>query len=83
MEYRFNPQGVCSSEMIISVENGIIESVEIIGGCPGNSLGVSSLVKGMKIDEAIKRLKGIDCRGKGTSCPDQLSKALEEIENVE
>lgn len=82
MEYRFNPEGVCSSEMIINVENGIVESVKIIGGCPGNSLGVASLVKGMKIDEAIKRLKGIDCRGKGTSCPDQLSRALEEIKKV-
>lgn len=82
MEYRFNPEGVCSSEMIISVENGIIESVKIIGGCPGNSLGVSSLVKGMNIDEAIRRLKGINCGGKGTSCPDQLSRALEEIKNV-
>lgn len=82
MEYRFNPEGVCSSEMIISVENGIIESVKIIGGCPGNSLGVSSLVKGMNIDEAIERLKGINCGGKGTSCPDQLSRALEEIKKV-
>lgn len=77
MEYRYKPVGVCSYEMIINVENDIIESVKIVGGCPGNSLGVSSLVKGMSIEDAIKRLKGIDCRGKGTSCPDQLAKALE------
>lgn len=82
MEYRYNPERVCSSEMIINVEDDIIKSVNIIGGCPGNSLGVASLVKGMKIEEAIKRLKGIDCRGKGTSCPDQLSKALEKIKKV-
>lgn len=77
MEYRYEPVGVCSYEMIINVENDIIESVQIVGGCPGNSLGVTSLVKGMNIDDAIKRLKGIDCRGKGTSCPDQLARALE------
>lgn len=82
MEYRYSPEGVCSSEMIIIVEDEIIKSVNIIGGCPGNSLGVSSLVKGMTVDEAIKKLKGIDCRGKGTSCPDQLSKALEEIKKA-
>ena len=82
MEYKYQPEGVCSYEMIINIENDIIESVKIIGGCPGNSLGVASLVKGMKIEDAIKRLKGIDCRGKGTSCPDQLSKALEKIKNA-
>ncbi len=79
MEYRFKPEWVCSQEIIINVENGIIQDVKFIGGCPGNTLGVASLLKGMKIEEAIKRLKGIDCRGRGTSCPDQLSKALEAI----
>lgn len=81
MECRYNPVGVCSQEIIINVENDIIQSVEFIGGCPGNTMGVANLLKGMHIDEAIKRLKGIDCRGRGTSCPDQLSKALEEIKN--
>lgn len=79
MEYRYKPQGVCSMEMIIEVDKDIIESVKIIGGCPGNTVGVSNLVKGMKIDEAISKLKGIPCGIKGTSCPDQLSKALEKI----
>lgn len=79
MEYRYKPQGVCSMEMIIDVDKDIIESVKIIGGCPGNTVGVSNLVKGMKIDEAISKLKGIPCGIKGTSCPDQLSKALEKI----
>ena len=79
MDYRYKPQGVCSMEMIIEVDKDIIESVKIIGGCPGNTVGVSNLVKGMKIDEAISKLKGIPCGIKGTSCPDQLSKALEKI----
>ena len=84
MEYRYEPKGVCSMAMIINVEGNIIKSVEIVGGCPGNTVGVSNLVKGMSIDEAIARLKGIPCGGKGTSCPDQLAIALEKIkeENI-
>lgn len=78
MEYRFTPRGVCSREMIIELEGDIIKSVKIIGGCAGNTVGVSKLIEGMKIDEAIKRLKGIPCGFKTTSCPDQLSIALEE-----
>ena len=66
-------------QMNIEVEDEIIKSVEIIGGCAGNTKGVSALVEGMNINEAIKRLKGIDCRGRGTSCPDQLAIALERI----
>ncbi len=79
MEYRFKPQGVCSSEMIINVDGDIIKSVKIVRGCPGNTLGVSKLVEGKKIDEVINLLKGIPCGVRGTSCPDQLAKALEEI----
>ena len=79
MEYIYEPEGVCSQEMIIDVDKDTIKSVKIIGGCAGNTVGVSKLVEGMKIDEAIKRLKGIPCGLKGTSCPDQLAKALEEI----
>jgi len=78
MEFRYKPQGVCSREMIITIENDTILKVEIIGGCAGNTLGVSQLIKGMKVEEAIKRLKGIPCGTRGTSCPDQLAKALEE-----
>ena len=76
MEYRFSPKGVCSREMIIELEGDIIKSVKIIGGCAGNTVGVSKLIEGMKIEEAIRRLKGIPCGFKSTSCPDQLSKAL-------
>ena len=79
MEYRYEPKGVCSYEMIIEVEGDKIKKVTIEGGCAGNTVGVSRLVEGMKIEEAIKRLKGIPCGMKGTSCPDQLARALEEI----
>jgi len=81
MEYRFIPKGVCSREMIIELDGDIIKSVKILGGCAGNTVGVSRLIEGMKIDEAIKRLKGIPCGYKSTSCPDQLSIALEEAKN--
>ena len=78
MEYRYEPQGVWSQEMIIEVDGDIIKKVKIQGGCAGNTVGVSRLVEGMKIQEAIKRLKGIPCGFRTTSCPDQLSIALEE-----
>ena len=79
MEYRYRPQGVCSSEMIIEIDGDIIKKVKIVNGCPGNTVGVSRLVEGKKIDEVINTLKGIPCGFKGTSCPDQLARALEEI----
>ena len=78
MKYTYKPQGVCSMEMIFDIEDDIIKHLQIIGGCPGNTVGVSRLIEGMKIDEAIKRLKGIPCGFRTTSCPDQLSIALEE-----
>ena len=70
------PKGVCSRQIDIELEDGKVKSVEFVGGCSGNTQGVSALVKGMDVDEAIERLEGIDCRGRGTSCPDQLAKAL-------
>lgn len=79
MEYRYKTSGVCSHEMIIEIEDDIIKKVKIIGGCAGNTKGVSALVEGLHIDEVIKKLKGIPCGVKGTSCPDQLARALEEI----
>lgn len=75
-EFEYQPRGVCSSKMIIKVLGDVIESVEIVGGCPGNSQGVAKLCIGRTIDEVIELLNGIDCRGRGTSCPDQLAKAL-------
>ena len=81
MEYTYEPKGVCSYEMVINIDGDTIKKVTIKGGCAGNTVGVSRLVEGMQIDEAIKRLKGIPCGMKGTSCPDQLARALEEIKN--
>lgn len=81
MTYKYRPVGVCSMEITIEIEGDTIQSVTFLGGCSGNTQGVGALIYGMKIDEAIKRLKGIDCAGRGTSCPDQLSKALEEIKH--
>lgn len=79
MEYIYKPKGVCSYEMKIEVDGEIIKKVTIEGGCAGNTVGVSRLVEGMKIQEAIRRIKGIQCGIRGTSCPDQLARALEEI----
>lgn len=78
MEYRYTPQGVCSMQMIFKIDNGIIKNLKIIGGCPGNTVGVSRLVEGRTVEEVIKMLKGIPCGKKQTSCPDQVAKALEE-----
>ena len=78
MTINFTPRGVCSRQITIEVTDGIIDSVKFMGGCHGNTQGVAALVKGMKVEEAIKRLEGINCNGKGTSCPDQLATALKE-----
>ena len=72
----YKTRGVCSREIIIDVEDNIIKDVKFIGGCHGNTQGISTLVKGMKVEEVINKLEGINCNGKGTSCPDQLAKAL-------
>ena len=77
MEYRYKPEGVCSREMIFEIENGVIKSLNIVGGCDGNRKGIAKLVEGMKIEDVIEKLRGIECGYKGTSCPDQLSIALE------
>lgn len=81
MEYKYRTFGTCSSEILIDIDEDkeIINSVKFTGGCHGNLQGISALVKGKSIDEIISTLKGIDCRFKGTSCPDQLARALEEI----
>ena len=76
--YSYKTKGTCSKEIQFDIENGVITECKFVGGCPGNTVGVATLVKGMEVDEVIRRLKGIDCAGKGTSCPDQLAKALEQ-----
>lgn len=67
---------VCSSRIVVEVENGVVSSVVFTQGCNGNTQGVSALVAGMKVEEAISRLEGINCKGRGTSCPDQLARTL-------
>lgn len=81
MTIRYQTKGVCSSSIDIEVQDGIIKFVEFFGGCNGNLKGVASLVTGMKIEDAISKLKGIRCGFKPTSCPDQLAQALEHIQN--
>ena len=81
MTYHYKTRGVCSRAIDIELEGGVIKSVRFTGGCNGNTQGVASLVRGMDVNEAISRLKGIDCGGKGTSCPDQLAKALKKIKS--
>ena len=73
----YKTRGVCSRAIEFEVENNVITACKFIGGCAGNTQGVARLAEGMKVDEAIARLKGIQCRG-GTSCPDQLALALEQ-----
>ena len=78
MTYMYRPRGVCSQMMQVKLENGIVEDVQVLGGCSGNLQGISALVKGMPAREAIARMRGIRCGNKPTSCPDQLANALEE-----
>ena len=78
MTHTYRTRGVCSQQMTVELDKGIIRSVEIIGGCNGNLQGISHLVEGMDAQEAIRRMKGIRCGYKDTSCPDQLSIALEQ-----
>lgn len=74
----YKTHGTCSVAIDLEVENGIIKHAQFINGCPGNTAGISQLVAGMPAAEVIKRLKGIKCGNKSTSCPDQLARALEE-----
>ena len=73
---RYQTKGTCSSAIDVEVKDGIIESVSFMGGCNGNLKGISALVKGMTVEDAITRLEGIRCGFKNTSCPDQLAQAL-------
>lgn len=74
----FKPQGVCSQKIDFEIVDGKVTGVSFLGGCNGNTQGVSRLVEGMDVNEAISRLEGIPCGFKGTSCPDQLAKALKQ-----
>ena len=80
MEYRYNPNGVCSSLMIFDIDENTktVNDLKVINGCNGNLKGISSLIKGMKIEDVISKLEGITCGFKPTSCPDQIARALKE-----
>lgn len=76
MTITYRPRGVCSRRMEVEVEDGIIRKVTVEGGCSGNLQGISRLLVGMRVEDAIERMEGVRCGGKPTSCPDQLAKAL-------
>ena len=76
MKYAFTPRGVCSARIEFELEGNTVKNVEFTRGCSGNTQGVAALCEGMDADEVIKRPEGINCGGKGTSCPDQLAKAI-------
>lgn len=77
----YKTKGTCSRAVIVDIEDGVITDCQFVGGCSGNTQGVAALVKGMKVDEAVSKIKGIKCGMKSTSCPDQLALALEEAAN--
>lgn len=79
-QFTFRPQGVCSQLIEIETEGNIIQDVRFTGGCSGNLQGISALLKGMTVENAIDRLSGIRCGFKDTSCPDQLSRALKAMQ---
>ena len=80
MTYTYYPKGTCSKQMNVEVsEDGIIQDVQVLGGCSGNLQGIASLVRGMKVEDIIQRLEGIRCGGKASSCPDQLAQALKAL----
>lgn len=77
--YTYKTKGTCSREITFNVIDHKLKNVSFLGGCNGNLQGIAKLVEGMDIDEVKSKLKGIDCNGKGTSCPDQLAKAIDEL----
>ena len=78
MNYSFKPHGVCARGISFDIEDNIVKNVKVSGGCSGNTQGLAKLAEGMTTDEIIEKLSGIRCGFKGTSCPDQLAKAVAE-----
>lgn len=76
MRYTFQPTGVCAAEISFDIDDGIVKNVKFFGGCGGNTQGVAKLCEGREAEEIIEILDGIECGYKGTSCPDQLAKAI-------
>ncbi len=79
MVFTYRPKGVCSQLMELDVEDGVVRSLKVMGGCSGNLQGISHLVVGMRVEDVIQRLEGIRCGMKHTSCPDQLAQALKSM----
>lgn len=73
----YKTSGTCSRMVVVEIDDGVVTDCSFVGGCAGNTVGVATLVKGMKAEEAVNRLKGIRCGFKPTSCPDQLARAIE------
>lgn len=77
----YRTKGTCSQAINVEAENGVITSVEFVGGCAGNTAGIAKLVKGMKVEDVIRLLEGTTCGKRPTSCPDQLAKALKQLQS--
>ena len=82
MKFTYKTKGVCSSSIELEIDDGRVKSVRFTGGCNGNLQGIGSLVEGKEVDDVIKKLSGIKCGFKGTSCPDQLAEALKEYKST-
>ena len=81
MQYEYKTKGTCSQKIFFDIEDGKLHNVQFLGGCNGNLKGIGALVEGQKVDDVIARLEGITCGMKSTSCPDQLAKALKEVQS--
>lgn len=82
MQYEYKTSGTCSQRILFDIEDGIVKNVQFLGGCNGNLQGIGRLVEGMEVNEVIRRIDGICCGAKATSCPDQLARALKEATSV-
>ena len=79
MQYEYKTSGTCSQRILFDIEEGKVKNVTFLGGCNGNLKGIGALVEGMDAQEVVSRLEGTTCGMKATSCPDQLAKALKEV----
>ncbi len=77
----YKTKGTCSQSILVEAENGVVTSVQFVGGCAGNTAGIQKLVTGMKVDDVIEKLEGTTCGRRPTSCPDQLAKALRQLKS--
>jgi uncharacterized protein (TIGR03905 family) len=79
MRHEYSPKGVCSKKIEFTVTDDVLQSVQIVGGCPGNGAGIAKLVEGMRVDDVIEKLESIRCGGRPSSCPAQLAQALKSV----